>query len=163
MCYLETIIDGKKKSLTASTSVFFFERFFPPLIPSQFSGLLADLSKTFHSCFDASSYTFPSMTLCAVMSHIDGGWMVVVVPPPLHTHRVRFPMFVGREGGFPFQHVWLVNISLASKVIQWKTGGIFFRPCYRSVSDNVLTIYLAPYWFFLKSPNIYSCFFIVYI
>lgn len=34
----------------------------------------------------------------------------------------------GLEGGFPFQNVWLVNMSPGWKPISWKTGGMFSNP-----------------------------------
>lgn len=34
----------------------------------------------------------------------------------------------GPKGGFPFQNVWLINMSPGWKPIPWKTGGLFSNP-----------------------------------
>lgn len=34
----------------------------------------------------------------------------------------------GPKGGFPFQNLWLINMSPGWKLIPWKTGGMFSNP-----------------------------------
>lgn len=156
----------KKNHLLLLLLSFFLKDFFPPWS---------------HLSFQASWLTFPKLSthaltppailsplwLCVLSCHtsMGDGWLLLSPPPhphPLHTHRVRFPMFVGREGGFPFQHVWLVNISLASKVIQWKTGGIFLD----LATGACLTMFWQFTWHltdFFSNPQIYILVFLLYI
>lgn len=61
--------------------------------------------------------------------------------PRAPRHGVGFQLS-GPKGGFPFQNVWLVNVSPGWKPIPWKTGGMFFQTRHRSVCVCVRDLFL---------------------
>lgn len=52
-------------------------------------------------------------------------------------HGVGFQIS-GPKGGFPFQNVWLINMSPGWKLIPWKTGGLFSNPPHKCVCELFL-------------------------